>query len=137
MFEKLKGLIYNNTTQMDLVVNDNKKLHSIIGELKSQINIQQKNFQDLEDQNKSIIKESNQKSHDLKAQINHIKDNLRQDTQNILKSQNELTKLVEQQTFKMNEKLEKYFSHTKENLEEYDSVIQNIQQEFQVKITWE
>ena len=138
LFEKLKVVINNNTTQLDLLSKDNEKIHGELTKINSKANSEisnaknvQKRIQDLEEAIRINRQELGERTVEIKEQTNTLRQN-KSEVQGLLKVQTDLSRKVEEITAKIGEKLDINFRSFEQRVGDIDRSIIHLRREFQV-----
>jgi hypothetical protein len=140
LFEKLKIVVNNNTNQLELLTKDTEKLQNSYTNLRNQgnsntnsLNECNRRVQDLEEIIRSQFHELSSQISENRNEYIRLRDNFNNETQNIYRSQNDLSRRLEEFSARINERIETTDSVTKQKLQEIEALATQIQQDFQVQ----
>ena len=133
LFEKLKVVINNNTTQLDLLSKDNEKIHGELNKINSKTNSEisnakhlQKRIQEFEEITRLNRQELAERTIEIKEQTNNLRQN-KSEVQAVLKIQTDLSKKIEEATSKFEVNSRSY----EQRVADIDRSIGHLRREFQ------
>jgi len=137
LFEKLKVVINNNTTQLDLLSKDNEKIHGELNKINSKTNSEisnskniQKRIQEIEEGIRINRQELGERTVEIKEQTNTLRQN-KSEVQGLLKVQTDLSRKVEEITAKLGEKFDINLRSFEQRVGDIDRSIGHLRREFQ------
>jgi len=137
LFEKLKVVINNNTTQLDLLSKDNEKIHGELNKINSKTNSEisnskniQKRIQEIEEGIRINRQELGERTVEIKEQTNTLRQN-KSEVQGLLKVQTDLSRKVEEITAKLGEKFDVNLRSFEQRVGDIDRSIGHLRREFQ------
>ena len=136
----MKIVVNNNSNQIDQLNHDHEKFSSQFNETRNKtlynsnaITDATKRLIDMEEYLKLSYQELANKIQDNKTNNTLFKENIKSDTQNILRSQNDLSKRIEELGARLNDRLESADILNRQKFVDLENIMNQIQNDFQVK----
>ena len=136
----MNSTIKNNTDRLDILATDNQKVHDVLDDLRKKTASDGSSIKDLhhkvakfEETVKHQNQELNNKIGETKNQTGSLKEALRVEVQNIMNNQAESTDRLEELYRRISEKAEAGEVAAQKRHVELEDLVNQVQQEFQVK----
>jgi len=127
LFEKLKTVATNNTSQLEILTRDNAKLNTELLELRSRADHDHSHLSELQHRIGELEEFVRHNNVELNSQLERTREKIRSESQNLLKSQAELSKRIEETFMRLNERLDANELLQKQKFFDIDSTLTRIQ----------